>query len=62
MPPFDVISRRSTPVIVLSRKLVCLFFQNSASKLANWIIVDIVKYLMLSLEKSLQLIFNFLFP
>ena len=35
MPPFDINSRRSTPEIV----------QNSASKVANWIIVDILKYL-----------------
>ena len=51
MPPFNVISRRSTPEIVLSR------FQNSASKIANCIIVDIVNYLMLLLAKS-YLIFS----
>ena len=30
MPPFNVISRRSTPEIVLSRKI--LFFQNSKAR------------------------------
>ena len=37
---FNAISRRSTPEIVLSRKNI-----NSANKVANWIIVDILKYL-----------------
>ena len=35
-----VISRRSTPEIVLLRKNL-----NSVNKVANWIIVDILKYL-----------------
>ena len=39
----NAISRRPTPEIVLSRKKI--FFLNSASKLPNWIIVDILKYL-----------------
>ena len=39
----NIISRRSTPEIVLSRKKS--FPQNSASKMANSIVVDIVKYL-----------------
>ena len=39
MLPFNVISRKSKPEIVLS------VLPNSASKVANWIIVDIVKYL-----------------
>ena len=52
MPSFNAISRRSTcsPEIVLSRKNI-----NSASKVANWIIVDIFKYhinRMLSLANS----------
>ena len=37
VPPFNVISRRSTSEMVLSRK------KNSASKMANWITVDNVK-------------------
>ena len=41
---FNVILRRSTPEID--------FFQNSASKMANCIIVDIVNYLMLLLGNS----------
>ena len=45
---FNVFSRRSTPEIVLSR----IFFQNSASKMDNCIIVDIVNYLMLLLANS----------
>ena len=48
--------------MVLSRKT---FFQNSASNMANRIIVDIVKYifnLMLSLANSKQLIIFILFP
>ena len=40
MPSFNAISRRSTPEIVSSRKNL-----NSASKVANWIIVDTLKYL-----------------
>ena len=40
MPSFNTISRSSIPEIVLSRKNL-----NSASKVANWIIVDILKYL-----------------
>ena len=40
---FNVISKRSTPEIVLSR----IFFQNSATKMANCIIVDTVNYLIL---------------
>ena len=39
-----------------------IFFQNSASKMANCSIVDIVIYLMLLPANSLQLIFYFLFP
>ena len=39
MSPFNVISRRFTQEI-LSRKNL----QNFASKVANWIIVDILKY------------------
>ena len=46
---FNVISRRSTPEIVLSR----IFFQNSASKMAKSIIVDIVNSLMLLTGKLL---------
>ena len=42
VPPFKFISRRSTPEVVLSRKI---FFQNSARKMAKRIIVYIVKYL-----------------
>ena len=44
LSPFNVLSRMSTPEIVLLRKKN--FFQNSARKLANLIIVDtcIVKY------------------
>ena len=38
MPPFNIISRRSTPEIVLSRKTF-------ASKVENLIVVDILKYL-----------------
>ena len=45
---FNVISRRSTLEIVLLR----IFFQNSASMMANCIIVDIVNYLMLLLANS----------
>ena len=41
MLPFNVISRRSTPEIVLSRKIV----QKFVSKVANLIIVEILKYL-----------------
>ena len=41
MPSFDAISRRSTPEIVLPSKNL-----NSSSKVANWIIVDILKYLL----------------
>ena len=37
---FYAISSRYTPSIVSSRKIL-----NSVSKLANWIIVDILKYL-----------------
>ena len=37
-----IISRKCIPEIVLSRKK---FYQNSASKVANSIIVDILKYL-----------------
>ena len=37
---FNAISRRYTPQIVSSGKNL-----NSASKVANWIIVDILKYL-----------------
>ena len=44
---FLIIPRRSTPEIVLSR-----IFQNSASKMANCIIVDVVNYLMLLLANS----------
>ena len=40
MPPFNVISRRTTPEIVLKKKSL---FQNSVSKVANWIIVDFLK-------------------
>ena len=40
MPSFNAISRRYTPEIALSRKNL-----NSASEVANWIIVDILKYL-----------------
>ena len=43
---FNVISRRSTP------EIVHFFFQNSTSKMANCIIVDIVKYLVLLLANS----------
>ena len=41
-----------------------LFFQNSASTMANCIIVDtsIVNYLMLLLANALRLFLNFLFP
>ena len=45
---FNVISRTSTPEIVLSR----IFFQNSASMMANCIIIDTVNYLMLLLANS----------
>ena len=41
-------SLRSTPEIVLLR----IFFQNSASKMANCIIVDTVNVLMLLLANS----------
>ena len=44
MPLFNVISRRSTPEND--------FFQNSASKMENSIILDIVNYLMLLLANS----------
>ena len=44
---FNVIPSRSTPEIVLSR-----IFQNSASKIANCVVVDIVNYLMLLLANS----------
>ena len=37
---FNATSRRYTPQIVSSGKIL-----NSASKVANWIIVDILKYL-----------------
>ena len=50
VPPFNAISRRSTPEIVISRKKT--FFQNSTSKMANCIIVDIVNFLMLYLVNS----------
>ena len=40
MPSFNAISRRYTPETVSSGKNL-----NSASKVANWIIVDILKYL-----------------
>ena len=39
MPSFNAISRWSAPEIVLSSKNL-----NSSSKMANWIIVDILKY------------------
>ena len=39
MPSFNAISRRSTPEIVLPNKNL-----NSSSEVANWIILDIVKY------------------
>ena len=39
-PPFNDLSKKSTPEIVLSRKKT-----SSASKVANWIIVDILKCL-----------------
>ena len=39
MPSFNALSITSTPEIVLSRKNL-----NSSSKVANWIIVDILKY------------------
>ena len=42
MPPFNVISE-STHQKLLSQEKI--FSQNSASKVANWIIVDILKYL-----------------
>ena len=58
MPPFNVISRRSTPENCSFKD----FFLNSASKMANCSIVDIFNYLMLLLANSLQLIFYFLFP
>ena len=48
---FNVISKRCTPEIVLSRKKS--FYQNSASKVANWIIADILKYLNLNFMLSL---------
>ena len=48
MPLLNVIPRRSTSEMVLSR----IFFQNSASKMANYIIVDIVNFLMLLLGNS----------
>ena len=44
---FNVIPRRSTPEIVVSR-----IFQNSASNTANYIIVDIVNFLILLLAYS----------
>ena len=50
MPSFNANSRRYTPEIVLSRK--------KSSKVVNWIIVDILMYLinlMLSLAKSFLL-------
>ena len=37
MPTFNAISRKSTPQIVLPSKNL-----NSSSKVANWIIVDIL--------------------
>ena len=46
--PFNVISKRCIPVNVIYRKNNL----NSASKMANCIIVDIVKYLMLLLTNS----------
>ena len=39
MPYLNALSRRSTPENVLSSKNL-----NSSSKVANWIIVDILKY------------------
>ena len=48
MPSFNAISRRFTPEIVLSRKNL-----NSASKVANWIIVDIQVFLLLKDHISL---------
>ena len=48
---FNFISRRCTPEIVLSRKKS--FYQNSASKVANWITVDILKYFNLNFVLSI---------
>ena len=56
MPPFNVISGWSTPEIVLSRK--SLFFLKSVSKVANWIIVDILKYLLLTLCYHWEILSN----
>ena len=39
MPSFNAMTRRSTPEIVLPSKNL-----NSSSKVANWIIVDFLKY------------------
>ena len=39
MPPFNAPSRKSIPPILKT------FLPNSASKVVNWIIVDILKYL-----------------
>ena len=58
MPPFNVLSRRSSP----ENSSFNDFFQNSATKMANCSIVDIVHSLMLLPANSLQLMFNFLFP
>ena len=55
MPPFDVISRRCTLEIVLSIKNI--FIKILASKVTNWIIVDIHKHILLSLANSKQHIF-----
>ena len=48
MPSFNAISRRYRLEIVLSQL-------NSASEAVNWIIVDILKYLTLSLSISFLL-------
>ena len=63
MPPFNVISRRSTPEMFLQR----FFLQNSAGKMANYIIVVLsiilcfywqtlfLNYLFLSLEYGVRM-------
>ena len=53
MPPFNVISRRSTPEIVLSRKKI------KFCKMANCIIVDIVNYVITGKILATHLYFFF---
>ena len=43
MPSFNAISRRYTKIVLLAQEKNI----NSASKVVNWIIVDILKYMYL---------------